>query len=85
MTQRPSGEKEWEGLPRVNYGESPSYRLMVWNGPATDSIRVLKRGRCEQRHKVGSRSVKQISTIGLDLAKNVFLNSWSRRRGRADL
>jgi transposase len=45
---------------------------MVWNGSATDSIQVLKRGRCRQRHKVGSRSVKQISTIGLDLAKNVF-------------
>ncbi len=36
---------------------------MVWNDPATDSIQVLKRGRCEQRHKVGSRSVKQISTL----------------------
>lgn len=45
---------------------------MVWNGPVTDSIKVLKRGSLLATHKVGSHSVNQISTIGLDLAKNVF-------------
>lgn len=40
--------------------------------PRYHSIKVLKRGRCLQRHNVGSRSIKQITTIGLDLAKQVF-------------
>jgi transposase len=40
--------------------------------PRYHSIKVLRRGRCSQRHNVGSRSIKQISTIGLDLAKQVF-------------